>query len=84
MTINVSELYGKKIITNTGHWIGEVGEVILDMEQGSVSHFLLGKVDNAKPRDMMKELFKNSVEFNRVKQISETIVVAKQGGVEPD
>ena len=41
-------------------------------------------MDNAKPRDMMKELFKNSVEFNRVKKISETIVVAKQGGAEPD
>lgn len=78
MTLYVSELYGKKIISNTGHWIGEVGEVVLDMEQGAVSHFLLGKVGMAKSGDVMRELVKNSVEFNRVKKISETIVV---GGI---
>jgi sporulation protein YlmC with PRC-barrel domain len=78
MTLNVSQLYGKKIISNTGHWIGEVGEVVLDVEQGVVSHFLLGKVGGAKSVDVMREMVKNSVEFNRVKKISETIVV---GGV---
>ena len=77
MTLYVSELYGKKIISNTGHWIGEVGEVVLDVEQGAVSHFLLGKVAS-KSGDVMRELVKNSVEFNRVKKISETIVV---GGI---
>jgi sporulation protein YlmC with PRC-barrel domain len=77
MTLNVSQLYGKKIISNTGHWIGEVGEVVLDVEQGVVSHFLLGKVGSAKA-DVMREMVKNSVEFNRVKKISETIVV---GGI---
>jgi sporulation protein YlmC with PRC-barrel domain len=72
----VSELYGKKIITNTGHWIGEVGEVVLDLEGGAVSHLLIGKFDRSKPKEMMRELFKNSVEFKKVKKISETIVVS--------
>ncbi len=75
MTLNVSQLYGKKIISNSGHWIGEVGEVVLDMEQGVVSHFLLGKIGSMESKDVMRELVKNSVEFNRVKKISETIVV---------
>ena len=78
MTLRVSELYGKKLISNSGHWIGEVGEVVIDVEQGTVSHFLLGKVDASKSKDVMRELVKNSVEFNRVKKISETIVV---GGI---
>lgn len=73
--MNVSQLYGKKIISNSGHWIGEVGEVVLDMEQGVVSHFLLGKIGSMESKDVMRELVKNSVEFNRVKKISETIVV---------
>jgi len=76
MTISVSALYGKKVISNTGHWIGEVGEVVLDVEQGTVSHFLLGKLGPANSGDMMKELIKNSVEFSKVKKISETIVVS--------
>ena len=78
MTLYVSALYGKKIISNTGHWIGEVGEVVLDVEQGTVSHFLLGKIVPSKSGDVMRELVKNSVEFNRVRKISETIVV---GGI---
>jgi sporulation protein YlmC with PRC-barrel domain len=75
MGLYVSQLYGKKIISNSGHWVGEVGEVVLDVEQGTVSHLLLGKVDSSKSKDMMRELVKNSIEFNRVKKITETIVV---------
>jgi len=78
MTLYVSQLYGKKIISNSGHWIGEVCEVVLDVEQGKVSHFLLGKVGAAKSKDVMRELVKNSVEFDKVRKISETIVV---GGI---
>ena len=76
MTLYVSQLYGKKVISNSGHWIGEVGEVVLDVEQGTVSHLLLGKVDSTKSStEVMRELIKNSVEFSRVRKISETIVV---------
>ncbi len=76
MTINVSELYGKKMISGTGHWIGEVGEVVIDLENGSVSHLLLGKLDTVRTKEVIRELFKNGVEYNRVKKVSETILVS--------
>jgi sporulation protein YlmC with PRC-barrel domain len=76
MTITISSLYGKKIISATGHWIGEVGEVVVDIENKAVSHLLLGKIDTSKTGDVIKGLFKNSVEYNRVKKISETILVS--------
>lgn len=76
MTVNVSELYGKKIISGTGHWIGEVGEVVIDLENGTVSHLLLGKIGTGEANEMIKELFKNSVEYSRVKKVSETILVS--------
>jgi sporulation protein YlmC with PRC-barrel domain len=76
MTLSVSELYGKKIISSTGHWIGEVGEVVIDLENGAVSHLLLGKIEAGKTGEFIKELFKNSVEYNRVKKVSETILVS--------
>ena len=77
MTINVSELYGKKIISGTGRWIGEVGEVVIDVENRAVSHLLLGKIDSSKSTgDMIRQLFKNSIEYSRVKKISETILVS--------
>lgn len=76
MTINVSELYGKKIISGTGHWIGEVGEVVIDLESKTVSHLLLGKIDPAKTGDVIRGLFKNSVEYKRVKKVADTILVS--------
>lgn len=76
MTVSVSELYGKKIISATGHWVGEVGEVVIDLESGAVSHLLLGKIDPARPKEVVKELFKNSIEYNRVKKVTDTILVS--------
>ncbi|MDE1874168.1 MAG: PRC-barrel domain-containing protein [Candidatus Micrarchaeota archaeon] len=76
MTISVSGLYGKKIMTNTGRWLGEVGEVVIDTENKCVSHLLLGKIDASKTGEVIKGLFKNSVEYNRVKKVSESIVVS--------
>ena len=68
MTISVSELYGKKIISSTGHWLGEVGEVVLDIENKSVSHLLLGKIDADKKAEIVKQLMKNSIEYARVRK----------------
>lgn len=76
MSLNVSELYGKRIVSNTGKWIGEVGEVVLDVEEGSVSHLLLGRIDSSKPRDVVRGLFKSGVEYKRVKKVSDTVVVS--------
>lgn len=76
MTISVSSLYGKKIINSTGRWVGEVGEVVLDLENKAVSHLLLGKIDAANSGEVIKGLFKNSVEYSRVRKVSETILVS--------
>ncbi|MGC8547373.1 MAG: PRC-barrel domain-containing protein [Candidatus Micrarchaeia archaeon] len=74
--VSISELYGKKIISTTGHWVGEVQHVVLDLDSGSVSHLLLQKIDAAKNEDMLKSIFSNSVKYERVKKVSETILVS--------
>lgn len=76
MTISVSQLYGKKIMSGTGHWIGEVGEVVIDVENKCVSHLLLGKIDATKTGDVIKSLFKGGIEYKRVKKVAETILVS--------
>jgi sporulation protein YlmC with PRC-barrel domain len=76
MTISISSLYGKRIINTTGRWVGEVGEVVVDLENKAVSHLLLGKIDTSKTGEMIKGLFKNSVEYSRVKKVSDTILVS--------
>lgn len=78
MAISISELYGKKIITNEGKVVGEVEGVMLNLEEGAVSHLLLTKIDRiVRSTEVKAELQKNSIAYKRVKQISETIIVGR-------
>lgn len=75
MTATISSLYGKRIMSGTGRWLGEVGEVVIDLEQKTVSHLLLGKINTAEPGDMIKSLFKNSIEYKRVREVGKTVLL---------
>ena len=76
MAILVSELYGKQIITNTGQRIGMVEDVILDFEGGTVANLLLKKIEElTRAQNTGALLSKNSVKYDRVKSVSETIIV---------
>lgn len=77
MTISLSELYGKKIITGTGSVLGEVKEVILNLEDGAVSHLLLTRLEHlARSEDVKRALQKSSVLYKRVKNVAQTIIVS--------
>lgn len=78
MTILLSELYGKEIITNGGRKIGLVEDLILDFEEGNVSSLLLTKVDNlVRSANTPAQLAKNSVKYGRVRSVSQTIIVGE-------
>lgn len=77
MTIMLSELYGKEIITNAGQRVGTVEDIIIDFEKGSVSSLLITKMENLvrSQQSTASMLSKNSVKYERVKSVSETIIV---------
>jgi len=76
--VYLSELYGKKIISTTGHWVGEVQHVILDVEKGAVSHLLIEKIKSNQNEEMLKKIFKSSVPYERVKKVSDTVLVSEK------
>ncbi|MDE1827541.1 MAG: PRC-barrel domain-containing protein [Candidatus Micrarchaeota archaeon] len=79
MSVYLSELYGKKIITNTGSILGDVKEVVLDLEEGKVAHLLLMKMEQlAKGGDVRTALSKNRILYDRVKNVAETIIVSNK------
>lgn len=79
MAILLSELYGKQILSNTGRKIGMVEDVVLDFEKGGVSSLLLAKIDDlVKGTSNRSALAKNSVRYDRVKSVSETIIVGSE------
>lgn len=77
MAIMVSELYGKRIITNSGQMVGMVEDVILDFEAGSVSSLLLTKMEElVRAQNTASMLKKNSIKYERVKSVAESIIVS--------
>ncbi len=76
MTMLISELYGKQIITNTGQMVGMVEDIILDFEKGAIANLLLTKMEDlVRAQNSPGQLAKNSVKYDRVKSVSETIIV---------
>lgn len=75
----LSELYGKRIISNEGKRLGEVKGVMVNFEEGEVSHLLLTEPEILlKSQNPRMDIQKGSVAFKRVKSISETIIVGKE------
>ncbi|MDE1856735.1 MAG: PRC-barrel domain-containing protein [Candidatus Micrarchaeota archaeon] len=76
MAILLSELYGKEIISNSGKRIGVVEDVIVDFEEGKVANLLLVKSDQlVRSQNTRQALAKNSVRYDKVKSVAETIIV---------
>lgn len=76
MTILLSELYGKQIITNAGQIVGMVEDIVVDFESGTVSSLLLTKMEDlVRAQNTARILSKNSVNYDRVKSVAETIIV---------
>lgn len=79
MNVSISELYGKKIISNEGKMLGEVRGVMLNLEEGMVSHLLLTEPEVLlKSTNPRSDIQKGSIAFKRVKKISETVIVGKE------
>ncbi len=76
MTMRLSDLYGKTVISSRGGVLGQVKGVVIDLSSSSVSHLLLGKIEELVRSDNLRSDFrKNSVAYSRVSKVSEGIVV---------
>ncbi len=75
--VMLSDLYGKQIISTSGQIMGTVGDIIIDFEKGAVYSMLLTKIDDVIRSDnTAKLLAKNSVKYERVKSVSQSIIVS--------
>ncbi|MFP3278102.1 MAG: PRC-barrel domain-containing protein [Candidatus Micrarchaeota archaeon] len=75
----LSEIYGKKIITSGGKILGDVKEIVLDIENGQVSHLLTTKLEQlARSSNVREALSKNSILYKRVKNVAESIIVSEK------
>ncbi len=75
----ISEFYGKKVISNEGNILGEVKGLMLNFEDGGVSHLLLTDAERfIRSSNPKAELQKSSVAYKRVKKVSENVIVGRE------
>jgi sporulation protein YlmC with PRC-barrel domain len=76
MGTKLSRLYGMDIFSDTGKFIGNAQDFIVDLEGGEVSRILLESLPSAKD-DAKKALREKSILYKNVKSVEDVIVVTK-------
>jgi sporulation protein YlmC with PRC-barrel domain len=76
MTARLSKLYGMDIFTDSGKFIGNAQDFIVDLESGEVSRILLEPIPSGK-EDAKKSLRDKSILYKNVKSVEDVIVVSK-------
>jgi sporulation protein YlmC with PRC-barrel domain len=76
MSTKLSRLYGMDIFTDSGKFIGNAQDFIVDLESGEVSRILIEPLPAGK-EDARKALREKSIMYKNVKSVEDVIVVSK-------
>lgn len=81
MTMKLSRIYGMDIFTDSGKFLGNAQEFIVDVEAGEVVRVLIEQLPSSKD-EARKALKEKSVLYKNVKSIEDVMVVTKGIGGE--
>ncbi len=78
MSIEISEVYGKDIYDTEGKYIGKANDLILDIEESKAVRITTEKLNELSSKQELSNTLKdNSVLYDRVKSISDIVLVGK-------
>lgn len=72
--MKLSEIYRMDIYSDSGQYLGEVQDIIVDLEKGEVSRLLMIPLKGMKG-DMRRTLQQKSVLYKSVKNIGDVVLV---------
>ncbi|MDE1855039.1 MAG: PRC-barrel domain-containing protein [Candidatus Micrarchaeota archaeon] len=73
--MKLSEIYRMDIYSDSGQYLGEVQDIIVDLEKGEVSRLLMIPMKSMKG-DMRKTLMQKSVLYKSVKNVGDVVLVS--------
>ena len=76
MTVRLSKLYGMDIFTDTGKFLGNAQDFIIDFESGEISRVLLESLPASK-EEARRIIRERSILYKNVKSVEDVIVVSK-------
>ncbi len=74
--MEISEIYNKDVYTDSGQYLGEVKDAIIDLEKGEVSRLLMDEWRNPSKEDVKRMLQQKSVLFKNIKNIGDVVLVS--------
>ena len=77
--MRISEIYNMDIYSDTGQYLGEVRDAIIDLERGEVSRLLMEEWRNSERDEAKKALTQKSVLFKNIKDIGDVVMVSATG-----
>ncbi len=81
--MKISEIYRMDIYSDDGQYVGDVQDVIIDLERGEISRLLMTPWKNAKT-DATTILKKKSILYKSVKNIGDVVLVAGATGAKEE
>ena len=75
MTIKLSKLYQMKIYGSEGGMMGQVKDIVLNLEEGTVVRLLLKAMNKIKDEELTSFLRKNSILYKRVQSAKDILIV---------
>ena len=81
--MKISEIYRMDIYSDEGQYLGDVQDVIIDLEKGEISRLLMTPWKSAK-NDANVVLKKKSILYKSVKNIGDVVLVAGTTGVKEE
>jgi sporulation protein YlmC with PRC-barrel domain len=76
MATKLSRMYGMDIFTDSGKFLGNAQDFIVDVESGEVSRILIEQLPTSKD-DAKKTIREKSILYSNVKSVEDVIVVTK-------
>ncbi|MCL5239270.1 MAG: PRC-barrel domain-containing protein [Candidatus Marsarchaeota archaeon] len=73
--MKLSEIYRMDIYSDSGQYLGEVQDIIVDLEKGEVSRLLMIPMKGMKG-DMRRTLMQKSVLYKSVKNVGDVVLVS--------
>jgi sporulation protein YlmC with PRC-barrel domain len=74
--MRISEIYNKDVYNDSGQYLGEVREAIIDLEKGEVSRLLMEEWKSSNKEEVKKLFMQKSVLYKSIKNIGDVVLVS--------
>ncbi len=82
--MKISEIYRMDVYSDSGQYLGDVQDVVIDLEKGEISRLLMTPWKSVKGGDASGLLKRKSILYKSVKNIGDVVLVSTPSGTKEE